>query len=247
MGRNAESGLNYYLVIDGGDDEALRGLMSYQHLKVARDGTKTWVTGFCEALINATVVLVIPNKSTYYERCGNLFPTGSLLPAMKMPTSLLWTPINRAVDVTLGSLNHNFFGIDQQWDVQLVESNIEHEPNVLRVKLQTLETYTSAAPTIRLKGLSWVRLNENEALVFGRPLLPLNGKAYYQQGQAIVPIGSEFELYILAEQMHLRMDAERTNLFVWSEDARFFTVPKENVVPLSRSSVRLSANQTELP
>src|SRR6218665_1462135 len=115
----------------------LADIRHWSNLNMAAESAMTWVKGFSPEQLQAPELKSIPYTRMYRVEDQLLFPEGSLLPVQKMP-SLLWTPIEKAIPLSLPGLNHNYFGIGQQVPVRLVPSNTEREPKALVTSLETL-------------------------------------------------------------------------------------------------------------
>ena len=87
--------------------------------------------------------------------------------------------------VILFNFNHNFFGIHQSVEIKLISTEAEQKATVLLVNKHTASKYISNASAIRLKPLKWVLIDAENALIFGEPMLPVDGKPFWQKGNFI--------------------------------------------------------------
>ena len=161
------------------------------------------------------------------------------MPVRKLPSGLSWTPLEKAMPLEHPSYNHNYFGLSERLSVRLVPSEREEEPVALLLSLQQLGDYIQTAPAVRLEPLSWV-IADDQALVVGRPLLPLPGKSYWRRGNHLLPAGLDMEWTVLAETLDRQLNPDGNCWLVWDEDGSYLSVPRLGCRPLSISSFRLS-------
>jgi hypothetical protein len=204
---------------------------------MATDGDAIWVKDFDYIQINALEVKSIPYKTLFYSKEGKLFLLNSALPDRNIP-SLLWTPIERAIAIELPRFNHNFFGIEEKIELQIIPSQIEATAIALLTQIDLLKAYTITAPEVRLQKISWTLLNDDEVLLLGTPLLPISGKTFWQRGDFLLPTGFDVDLYLLIEILNLRINPERKNWVIWNPNSTYFLIPKSGMERLSLSGFR---------
>ena len=188
MGKDVKENIEFWLSIIPSFREAIYKLRKWSHLKVANEDNLIWVRGFTKSEIESTSILKIPSAMRYYLKNAQLVPYGKFLPSTIEP-SLLWTPIQRGLRITLPKENFHYFGISQVHKISLIPSNDVRPTNAIIVQLQTLESYISTAYYIRLKNLKWTILDSNRALILGAPLLPIKSQDFYQNGCFLIPAG----------------------------------------------------------
>jgi len=242
MEKNVADDITYYLVIDAMHKTDLANIRPWHNLKVGIEENRIWVKDFDYAQVNSLEVKSIPYKTIYYSKNGKLFLLNSQLQDRNIP-NVLWTPIERALPVKLPAFNHNYFGISEKLTIHIVESEKEAESVAMITDLNTLETYLNAAPTIRLKTIKWVILDEDKVFLWGTPLLPINGKIYWQQNDLIIPGGYDLDLHLVAGSINDLINPDRKYLVVWDKDSRYFLIDKKDLQPLSLSSFRASIQQ----
>jgi hypothetical protein len=239
MATDASNRINYYLVIDRENTDDLGRVRHWTNLKVAYEDHRLWVKDLDYAQINSVEVKSLRSKSLYYEKDGRLFPLNSVLPECIAP-ALLWTPIDRALKITLPSLNHNFFGLNEGIPLRMISSDQEFEPHAMVVSIALLGNYVETAPAIRLSAIRWVVLNNSEALLIGKPFLPLPGQAYWLRKDMLIPAGYDFEFHILSDVFQKIINPARDRWIVWNTEASYYSIVKEDFQTLSRSSFRLT-------
>ena len=240
MAENTSNDLTYWMKIGIAHKNYLGQLRHWDNLKMAADAQCVWVKDFTMQQLDSVELKSIPFTGLYYCKDNLLFPKGSLLPVGKLPV-FLWTPIERALPVELQGYNHNFFGIHQKQALRLVPSDEEQKATVLLINVQTADNYIVTAPAVRLQYLQWLLINNSEALLFGEPLLPLNGKSYWQKQHFILPVGHAFEFSIL-EKIAVQQIDESGNKLIWWIDENNYCLLDHELQPLSIASWRQTIN-----
>lgn len=229
----------YFLEIKKEHKDFLGAVRHWENLKIAFETNTIWIKEFSAEQINSSEILQIPYAKIYELKENLLFERGKQLPAKKLPSGLLWSPVLRGLPVSLPNFNHNFFGIDQRLKIALKQSEDVKEAHALLVKFQELKTYIESAPKFRLEPLKWVVIN-NKALIIGKPLLPLKGDTYWFKNDFLVPSGYDFEWPVLTQTLKDKLNPFDKNLIVWNKDNSYSSIQKQNIKPLSISSFRLT-------
>ncbi|MDI3319396.1 hypothetical protein [Pinibacter soli] len=243
MAKNATDNLTFFVLVNADEKECLGGIRDWLNLSVGFEGNDIWVKGFDYAQINSLEIKSIPFKSIFYTNGDSrkLFPQGSLLPQRAIP-ALLWTPMERALPVTLPSLNHNYFGIKDKAAISLERSETEREAVAMYVYMDELWNYIETAPAIRLQALQWVIVDHDHAFIIGKPLLPVHGEVYWRQNDFFIPAGYDFDLPGTTDFINTKINIDGSKWIVWNADGSYFTIDKEMLSLLSLSSFRLSLN-----
>jgi hypothetical protein len=239
MAKDAANSIVYYLSVNQENKADLARIRQWGNLKVGFEENTIWIKDLDYVQVNSTEVKSIPFKAVYYEKQGKLYPLNSLLPQCLVP-SLLWTPVERALPVKLPSFNHNYFGIHEQIDIRLVPHDAEAEAVAMITDTGVLKQYIETAPSVRLEKIRWCLQEGNKVLLLGRPLLPLPGDTFWQRKDLLLPTGFDFELHLLTDIIQKRVNPGRDHWVCWNTDGTCWLVAKENMMPLSRSSFRLS-------
>lgn len=237
MATDTSNTINYYLCLKKEQIEHLGSIRLWSNLKAAFEGTKIWVTGFEQYQIESLEVKTIPYKTIFDEHDGKLHLHNSLLPERNIP-SLLWTKIDRALPIELPSLNHNFFGIEEQISMQLIASETEAPAIAMVTSVDRLKAYIETAPSIRLQNLKWAVLENNEVFILGQPLLPITGNVFWQRADFIIPVGFDFELSLLVNTLNNVLNTGRKSLIIWNKDSSYFKIGHTDLQRLSLSSFR---------
>jgi len=242
MEKDLANYIAYYLVIDIANKDDLGSIRNWKNIKTAFDSGKVWVTGFTIDQMESITVKSIPSKNLYYEKEGKLFFLHSLLPERAVP-SLLWSPIDRALQVKLPSFNHNYFGVKEKIEIKLIPSEKVYEAVVMITAIDTLRSYIETAPAIRLQNLYWVVLDNDKVCILGKPLLPIKGDVYHKSGDFIIPAGYCFDLYLLEETVNKVVNPNQDHWIVWDRDTNYFKIPKKDMQSMSISSFRKTVNR----
>ncbi|RKR11698.1 hypothetical protein C8C83_3441 [Flavobacterium sp. 90] len=229
----------YFLEIKKEHKDFLGSIRHWDNLKTAFESDVVWVKDFLQEQINAPEIQQIPYKKVYELKENLLFEYGNLLPSKKLPSGLLWSPILRALPVSLPKFNHNFFGIDNELQITIKVSEEVKETYALLVNYEELKLYIETAPRYRLESLQWIVINKN-ALIIGNPLLPIKGKTYWLTHNFLLPTGYNFEWFALAKAFQEKLNPSGENLVLWNMDNSYSSIPKINIKPLSISSFRLT-------
>jgi hypothetical protein len=246
MAENPSNHINFLLEIDQEHLSDLVQIRSWFNLKIAHEGRTYWVKGFTQQQLESLEVKSIPFKKLYSLQNHLLFPYGSKLPSKRLPSALLWTPLERGLPVTLPAYNHNYFGLPEKIQVKLVPADVEQPDLGLMVSLAMLSAYAQTAPAIRLQNLSWLILKPDTALVLGTPLLPVPGRSFWQRGSHLLPTGYDFELPVLHEVIQQKINPAQEEWVLWQPDGAYSLITKAQFRPLTISSVRLSVQSASV-
>ena len=237
MAADSTNDISYFLSVEARYQDHLGNIRDWENLKMGKEGNLLWLKGFTEEQLSAMDLQTIPYKKMYYAKGAKLFEQGSLLPCRDQP-ALLWTAISRSLPLRLPDFNHNYFGIDNKVSVQLSQTAVEKDAFALICPLAELGNYLQTAPAIRLQPLKWVVINQKNALILGAPLLPIKGKAFWQNRDSLLPLGYDFELSILSSSINEALNPSRNNWLLWNEQHNYTNIPKELFQALSISSYR---------
>ncbi|MEP1490303.1 MAG: hypothetical protein ABJK28_17925 [Algibacter sp.] len=234
--------ISYYLQIQKKYKDDLGKIRHWCTLKTAFERDCIWVKGFDYAQIHGIEIKSIPYKMLFYEKKGKLYLLNSQLPDRNIP-SVLWTPIDRALPIELPVYNHNYFGIDESIKMQLIPSEKEKEVVAMLSTVDMLNRYIEIAPVIRLQKLKWILINNDDVLIIGTPLLPFRGAAFWRQYDFLIPAGYDFDLPILTEILHHKMNPKNDKYLIWNADNTWFSISKEDLEPLTRGAFRMTLNR----
>ncbi|WP_394773512.1 hypothetical protein [Flavobacterium sp.] len=229
----------YFLEIKKEHKDLLGSIRHWDTLKVAFVTNMIWIKDFSLEQINTAEIQQIPYKKVYELKENLLFEKDKILPSKKLPSGLLWSPILRALPVSLPNFNHNFFGIDQKLQMVLKPSENVKEAFAMIVNFDEFKPYIEQAPKFRLEPLNWIVIDE-KILITGKPLLPIKGKTYWLNHDFLIPTGYDFEWFALTKTLQEKLNPTQENIILWNEDNSYSQIPKQNIKPLSISSFRLT-------
>lgn len=235
----------FYLKINIDFMDSLYAIRTWQNLKIGIDGDNVWVKNFEQTQIHSNEVKAIPNKMLFYEKESKLFKINSLLPDCTLPI-VLWTPIERLLPVKLPTLNHHFFGIQEEITFSLQPSDAELEVEAMVTTIELLDDFIQTASEIRLEKINWTILNENKVLLLGSPILPLQGEVFWRNGDFLFPAGFRPSFSLLLDEIALKINPERENVVLWNTDNSYSLIEKDVFTKLSISSFRLSLSHEPL-
>jgi len=229
----------YLLEIGKEHKPFLATIRHWSNIKIAFGERAIWLKEFTEEQMKSANLLQIPHLTIYLVKDNLLFLKGSLLPTKKVPSALLWAPIQKAIPIELPDMNHNYFGIQEKIAINLTASETEREAYGLLTNFASAKHYIESAPEVRLQSLGWVFLKDS-VLFLGTPLLPLQGTTFWKRNQLLLPTGFDLEFPILSNVITKSVDPNSEHWIVWSEDNSYVLVPKESFNQLSISSLRLT-------
>jgi len=241
MEKNISNNIVYYLSIEKKYEIYLGGIRHWNNLKMATDNELVWIKDLSEIQLNLIEIKSIPYTKLYYNIGNKLFLKNSKLPERNVP-SLLWTPIDRALQVQMPSYNQNYFGLNETTNVQLITIENEQPSFGLLVAINLLQKYIETAPAVRLLHLTWVIIENNKALILGVPILPIQGNTYWRINNMLIPSGFGLELPILENIVEDQLNKMNDNWIVWNRNSTYTLIGKTKFKPLSISSFKKSKN-----
>jgi MoxR-vWA-beta-propeller ternary system domain bpX2 len=237
----AENSEYYFVKIDALHKTYLGQIRHWENLEIGKAANYIWIKGFTEAQINATSFKSIPFTTVFSYKNHLLFPIGRLLPALQAP-NLDWLPIQQALKIELPNYNHGFFGINTSVPVKLVPTDKEEKATVLLVQSQEVSDYITKSPAFRLNPLTWVLVNNEKALIFGTPMLPINGISYWIKGNFILPSGFDLAFLALRSIIEQKLNPQQTHWIWWTSAEDYCLIDKKLLNPLSITSWKETFN-----
>jgi hypothetical protein len=246
MAENAADNLSIWLEIKKESAEYLTGIRHWKNLKIAADERNFYLKDFTEGQLLSAELKSIPDAVLFQVKENKFFRINSLVPERKAPSSLLWTPVERGLPVTLPSMNHNYFRLNQTVKIRLMDSEEESEPAAMLTSFAMLSAYAEKAPAVRLVNLKWVLTGEGNVFIKGIPILPVHGDTFWKQGNSYYPSGSEPEFDVLSEMVEKKLQRNKTDVIVWNRDSTYHLIPENFFKILTLSSVRQTGKQRNL-
>ena len=226
MAEDPSNDITWLLEIEQQHLDYLGPVRHWEQLRMAASPGYYWISGLTPDQLESPEIKSIPFKQLYFEKDQLLFHRGGLVPVKKLPDLLAWTPLERGLPLDLPSFNHNYFGITEKINLRLVPSGKEEEPAALLTSIAILRNYILTAPAVRLRPLSWVILDD-QALILGRPLLPLPGDSFWQKGDVLMPAGLDWEWPLLEPTLNGELNPDRDHLLLWDKNGQCTIIEKK--------------------
>lgn len=242
MADDSSDDLTYYLQVDRSRIQDLESLRDWAYVEAAVGNDTIWVTGLSRRLIESVAIQSLPFKQLYSCKGGWLYPLHHLLPEREQPV-LNWQPISHILEITMPVFNHNYFGVEQHIEINLIPSEISRKATMMHTSVEAAREYIESAPEVRLRNISWLWLNEQDLLLSGVPLLPLPGEVFWRNQNHLIPSGYQFELPVLSEALSKRLDPSQQDWLIWQKDSSYVRVAKSAFIPLTISSFRKTLEQ----
>lgn len=236
MAEDAANHLTYLASVSADAKEQLAAIRHWEGLKIGLEDRTLWIAGFSAEQIDSNAVKQIPGIQRFSAKAGRLFPLGSSLPSRKEP-SVLWTSIERALPVQLPAFNHNFFGVQGSISQALIPAQKEQPATVMICTLKQLKEAIQYTAALRLERLLWAIWGNEEAILFGDPLLSIPGRAFWHSGDFILPAGLEFNLSAFSQVVNQQINPDK-QWVIWREDGSYSLLERNKLKPLSRASFR---------
>jgi len=221
--------------------DLLGTIRNWGNIQVAIEEDKIWLKGFTEEQVNAPEIKQLPGLVVYLLRDGLLFLRNALVPSQKMPTALLWSPVERALQLTWPDFNHNYFGIHEKVAARLVQKEEEQIAFAFCANMKAIKNTIVNTPAFKLALMKWTVVG-NKALIIGTPLLAFPGQSYWQKDGHLLPSGWDFEFANLSILLQQKYNPDQSNWLLWAQNGSYRAIPKAMLRELSVSSFRLTEN-----
>lgn len=229
----------YWLRLPSKYKEKLAQIRVWKSLRMATDMDDIWVRGIAPHQLHSPEIRSIPFKKIYFQRDNALFLLEGNLPEERLKTSMLWSPIDKALPAETPEYNFNYFGVDEKIQFSIIPSTVERSPKAQLVTLETLDAVIPKMPAIRLQHIQWTIINK-KALLFGTPLLSVPGKTYWQTQNFLLPTGYDLEYPELSSYFNNIINQNTNDYIIVNPDSTYFKLSQENIKKLTISGYRLS-------
>ncbi len=166
-----------------------------------------------------------------------LVPLGSTVATERLP-KLEWQGLAQVLQFRLpmAALSGRLTA-PQLPQLKLIRGGVERPAAAGVYSLEELLDWVVAAPQFRLQKLA-ACVSEREVLVFGNPLPPIACKFLCLEGRLLTPAGMTWYPRISAGQVLEHFDVAADQIFLWTNNEQWSTIPTEYVRPLRRASIR---------
>jgi hypothetical protein len=227
------------LILAARDREALGAVRCLPGLRVAEAGGQLWLRGIPTDVTPDLRLRQLPAVQTYLLDEGEyLFPAGGLTPVGRL-NDMHWTPLAAYIRPELPTSALPGKGVGR-YPVRLVPSGRAEAGTALVTELAVWRQYATTAPEVRLQGLHFAASENDQVLVLGTPLPPVPGKEYWLTHNLLLPAGFDFELPLAAGLLAAKLNPRNDAVLRFAPDGRWEKIPKEALVPASRSAARLT-------
>ncbi|MDW9382278.1 hypothetical protein [Chryseobacterium sp. JV558] len=226
------------------DEDFLGSIRDWKNVQIAVDEETIWLKGFTDEQAAAPEIQQLPDFILYELRDGLLFKKEALVPSKKMRTGLLWISIDKALQLTFPLSNQNYFGIQEQVQVRVKESNEEQPVIALLSNIADIKESIAALPKFKLEKIQWTVMGD-KALFTGIPLLSFPGKTYWTKDRHLLPAGLDFEFKNLSTLLQQKYNKESEGWLLWDENGNYLLIKETDFRPLSVSSFRLTEKSRE--
>ncbi|KAB1229743.1 hypothetical protein [Chryseobacterium viscerum] len=226
------------------NEDFLGSIRDWKNIQIAVEEEIIWLRGFTDEQAAAPEIQQLPDFILYELRDGLLFRKEALVPSKKMRTALLWIPIDKALQLTFPPSNQNYFGIQEQVQVRLKESNEEQPVVALLSNIADIKESITALPRFKLEKIKWTVLGD-KALFMGVPLLSFPGKTYWTKDRHLLPAGLDFEFKNVSTLLQQKYNKESEGWLLWDENGNYLLIKETDFRPLSVSSFRLTEKSRE--
>ncbi|MGI4759170.1 MAG: hypothetical protein ACRYF0_00585 [Janthinobacterium lividum] len=229
-------------VLAAADRQTLGGVRAVPGLQAAEAAGELWLRGLPATGELPLVVRALPATAAYeLDAQGRLFPLGSLTPTSQLAT-LTWQPIQAFVPLQVPTAALPAQGAPR-YQVRLVPSARAEAGAALLTTFATWHAYAATAPEIRLTGLRFAVAADHRVLLLGTPLPPVPGQEHWLREGLLLPAGFDFEAPLLAPLLARQLNAATDALLLFAADGRWERIASENILPVTRSAVRLTAKE----
>ena len=229
------------VVLAAHDRETLGGVRAVPGLQAAEAAGQLWLRGLPATGELPLAVRALPATAAYgLDAAGRLFPTGSLTPTAQLP-ALAWQPIRAFVPLELPTAALPAQAAPR-YRVRLAPSARAEAGAALLTTLAAWHEYAETAPEIRLTSLRFAVAADQRVLLLGTPLPPISGQEHWLSEGLLLPAGLDFEAPLLSTLLAQQLNPAGDAVLLFAVDGSWERVLNVDLLPVTRSAVRLTAD-----
>lgn len=126
--------------------------------------------------------------------------------------------------------------------IQLIQNPKLTHANAWLGSVFMLEQWIDSAPEVRMKNLKFA-IQDNEALIFGEQLPSFPGQFFSHQENVLLPLGHQLLPQCSMKTLRKIANIDEQSLLLIRNEKQWESIPFMSIVPLSRSSWRLSKHE----
>ncbi len=228
------------LVLAAADRDTLGAVRAVPGLQVAGAAGQLWLRGLPASGELPLAVRALPATAVYaLDAAGRLFPAGSRTPTAQLP-ALAWQPIREFLPLEMPTAALPGQAAPR-YRVRLVPSARAEAGAALLTTLAAWREYADGAPEIRLTRLRFAVADDRRVLLLGTPLPPIIGQELWLREGLLLPAGFDVEAPLLAPLLARQLNPAGDALLLFAADGSWERILNEELVPATRSAVRLTA------
>jgi hypothetical protein len=231
--------MRWAVAIHESDVATLGALRAVDGVEVGRRDGVLWLRGATSDESINLELRKLPSMERYEILDNNrLRPSRSLIVSETLP-ELSWKPLRQWLQLEMPEAVYS--GVPTgRVSLVLRRAASEQEAGILLVNLRDWAAYAVRAPLIRLRHLVYAVNGRGQALVRGKPLPSLPGEQFVDHGGLAVPVGFHWSPSVDVEVVKQAFGIGDNQLVLWRADGSLSSIAREQLVPVTRSGVRLT-------
>jgi hypothetical protein len=239
MATHVGNGVESIAHLPGSSYEVFRQVWHLDSLRIAKTDDGFWLKGLTAEDIKRAEVRSILNLQFFELKELFLYLKGNLVPERKMPSGLLWHPIQQALKVDLPSFNENLFEVPGSLNLEFIPSSDEQDIFMSIVMKADLLKYVDSVPQHFYNELKWCVFGKEQAILLGVKIPSIVSVRYWKYKHLLLPVGYSFKYEFLKEVVNeLHKKAGQNDYWVFNNAGSFFSLPQDPLSQMSRSSVK---------
>lgn len=228
------------ICIGENDASSLTSLRLVPDIEVAAVGSMVWLRGksFDEALSPKLAALPAGGRYEWLVP-DRLRQLGHHIPSGRLPAAS-WRPLREwlQIELPVAALPA---GVPATVALRLVRSTGERAVELLVTSFDEFRRFATDAAQVRLERLRFAATQDGRVLVQGTPLPPIPGRRFALYQGVAVPAGFAWQPAVGAEVVNRRLGVSGGALVLWNEDGTMTRLHTEQLIPVTRSAVRATA------